>query len=328
MTAVMIIGMHRSGTSLITRVLNLAGAYLGEQEELLPNSPWNTAGYWENRAFMDLNDGLLRRLGGEWFDPPLLPEGWLEDEAIQALVADSRTFLADKFLPHSLWAVKDPRATILLPFWRRLIDRPRFLFCMRNPLDIALSLANRNEIGIAHATALWHLYTLRALLDTDPSERMTVFYEEFLRDSKPHIESLLAFVDAADCLTEPDVTAAIDRFVDRGLEHHHHTLSELREHPQVLTSTKHLYEAILQRDDRAIQEALRDADGTLEILHTITHSNAQLLEARQEVHHLRQENAQLQECREVLNTRSHRMATAASLWINKLRPRRKIAPLP
>ena len=71
-----ILGMHRCGTSLITRVVNLLGWHLGAEERLMKADQFNPKGYWEHQSIVDLNDEILRRLGGSWRDPPPFPSGW------------------------------------------------------------------------------------------------------------------------------------------------------------------------------------------------------------------------------------------------------------
>ncbi|MEX0585828.1 MAG: hypothetical protein WD176_04250, partial [Pirellulales bacterium] len=72
-----VLGMHRSGTSLVTRLLNLLGVDLGVSAALRPADRFNPTGYWEHQAFIDINDELLRRLGGSWRQiPRLLSPGW------------------------------------------------------------------------------------------------------------------------------------------------------------------------------------------------------------------------------------------------------------
>jgi hypothetical protein len=315
----MIIGMHRSGTSMVTRVLNIAGAYLGEQEELLLVNESNATGHWEYLTVMEIDNALLRLFGGSWTDPPLLPPHWLEESGVQELATQARDFIAAKFAPHSLWALKDPRATLLLPFWRRVAPCPRFVLCIRNPLDVAASLAERDGMEIEHAIALWHLYTLIALRDTQPSERQILFYEEALSDPESHIESLLEFVDAADLWNRPDVRAEIARFMDQGLKHHAHTLQELQQHPRVFTVTKSLYAALVTGDEGTIQENLENAGQTVDMLRALAQANDLRAHLEYDLHHTR---LALDNALGVLNTRSHRMADKLSLWLHGKKPRR------
>jgi hypothetical protein len=74
---VCVLGMHRSGTSLLTGALRLLGVHLGSDENLLPSDEEaNRKGFWENRRIVDLNDALLSRLGGDWHNLPEFPPDW------------------------------------------------------------------------------------------------------------------------------------------------------------------------------------------------------------------------------------------------------------
>ena len=70
----LVVGMHRSGTSALTRVINLHGAFLGR--ELLPPAPENESGFWENRAIFALHERWLAELGRSWYDSRPLPPDW------------------------------------------------------------------------------------------------------------------------------------------------------------------------------------------------------------------------------------------------------------
>ena len=75
-SAMCLIGMHRSGTSLAARMLSLLGVSLGAPEGLLPPGPDNPAGYWENKSIQEFDDELLADRGGAWDQPPVLVPGW------------------------------------------------------------------------------------------------------------------------------------------------------------------------------------------------------------------------------------------------------------
>src|SRR5688572_33259510 len=73
------LGMHRSGTSLVSRTLNLLGVQLGSDERLLPPNEENPKGYWEQRSFVNLNDEMLERFGGRWVEHAAFPPSWARD---------------------------------------------------------------------------------------------------------------------------------------------------------------------------------------------------------------------------------------------------------
>ena len=118
-------GMHRSGTSLAARAVNLLGVSFGTAASLLLPGPDNPAGYWENRAVKELDDVLLAHLGGSWDHPPLLLPGWelapdLDPLVSQAAEIVARDLVAGDHRVGGVVGFKDPRLALLLPFWMRV----------------------------------------------------------------------------------------------------------------------------------------------------------------------------------------------------------------
>ena len=80
---VCVLGMHRSGTSLLTRVLNLLGVGLGPEGHLMPADKFNPKGFWEHHGIVNLNDEILETLGGTWRFLPKMPAGWENDARLE-----------------------------------------------------------------------------------------------------------------------------------------------------------------------------------------------------------------------------------------------------
>ena len=147
-SVICIIGMHRSGTSMVARLLNLCGLDLGPSDQLIPPNDPNPIGYFENVNFTyKIDDALLAHFGGSWDNPPVFKEGWEYDPSLEQIVNEARSLL-QTFSNNSQWGWKDPRATILLPFWKLLIPDLRFVICVRSPLEVAKSLASRDKMSI------------------------------------------------------------------------------------------------------------------------------------------------------------------------------------
>jgi hypothetical protein len=102
-TVVCVLGMHRSGTSLVARMLNLLGVHLGPDPRVLTSGKDNPTGYWEYRPFVDINDAILERFGGQWDQPPAFPSSWPGDERLVDLREKARELLTTDFAAPPLW---------------------------------------------------------------------------------------------------------------------------------------------------------------------------------------------------------------------------------
>lgn len=154
-----VLGMHRSNTSMVTRILYIFGGDLGGAENDLRHHEDNQEGYWENWEIVALNDALLAEFGGSWKDLPRLEPGWSKDSRFDAYRERAQGILA-KFDPDKQWVFKDPRTMVTLEFWQGLLPTMGFLFCVRNPVEVAYSLHNRKEdpLPIEDALNLWTAY--------------------------------------------------------------------------------------------------------------------------------------------------------------------------
>jgi hypothetical protein len=152
---VFVLGMHRSGTSAATRLLNLLGIPTCDGEDLAVPTADNPTGYWESASLTAFDDRLLAALGCDWTCPPALEPAWHEDTRLDPLREDARA-LAARVLPEPPWVWKDPRNCVLFPFWAALLDvDPVVVLVHRNPLEIAASLEARDGLGVVQALALW-----------------------------------------------------------------------------------------------------------------------------------------------------------------------------
>lgn len=202
--AVCVVGMHRSGTSMVAAALSAAGVHLGGREAMQSPTPENPRGFWEHRRFVELNDLLLTTLGGSWDLPPPLPESWPRDPRLEPLRRDAEALLAT-FAGRKLWGWKDPRNSLTLPFWRGLVnDDLRIVVCLRHPLEVAASLAQRNGHTRALAFRLWSSYNRAIVENSTPGERLVTHYSSYFPDACPEISRLLRLlhIDPADEVVE------------------------------------------------------------------------------------------------------------------------------
>src|SRR6476659_6240655 len=172
-TAVCVLGMHRSGTSLVARLLNLLGVDLGPDTSLMPPTADNPSGYWEHQRIMDLNDDVLLRLGGTWYEPPQVSPSVFAGPDFADLRRTARRLISAEFGASRLWGWKDPRSCLVLPFWQLVVPISKYVVCVRNPADVTRSVSR--AIGsVDRGLDLWLRYTTDALSFTRGQPRLLV----------------------------------------------------------------------------------------------------------------------------------------------------------
>ena len=250
--AIWVLGMHRSGTSLTAGVLRLLGADLGPADGFLPaDERDNPKGYWEQRAVIDLNVELLARLSGSSVAPPAFPSGWAARPELDELRARAKEILAG-FDDSRVWALKDPRLSLTLPFWLPLVDESAAIVCLRSPRDVAASLRARDPGGPLDTrdwTAVWHEYTLSALEHAAPLPHELVVYDDWFAkrgESLDTLGRLLAKLGHTPPTTPP---AELDEFLSENLRHHSSTPQETSSDPAVAPEAGELYAALRERPE-------------------------------------------------------------------------------
>src|SRR5262249_49785868 len=152
---VCILGMHRSGTSVITRILNLLGVDLGPEARLQGPRPDNPRGFWEHEPFVRIDDDILSRFGGSWSAPPAFPPGWERGPDVLDLRARARIAAAESCAVAALWGWKDPRACLTLPFWQAVLPPMHYVICFRSVVEVARSLERREGFTLERGARLW-----------------------------------------------------------------------------------------------------------------------------------------------------------------------------
>ncbi|GAA5264547.1 hypothetical protein ACOSOMT5_P0971 [Acidiphilium sp. MT5] len=212
---IIVLGMHRSGTSAFAGALSLLGVDLGD--DLMPGNFDNPKGYFEHNGIVAINESFLWERVSAW-DDPRAPRTWSAD-----LPSDKVENLLKKSFGNSrLWGLKDPRISILLPSYipilKRLTTKIKAVLMLRSPTDVAASLSTRNQINYDRAAALWIDYTLAPLEYFSEADLTVVSYDELIDDPEELIR-------VAERLGLPSVScdAALSRartFLTKTLRHH------------------------------------------------------------------------------------------------------------
>lgn len=212
---IFILGMHRSGTSLVTRLLGMMGATLGPEEALLPGDRHNPAGYFERVDVVRFHEGLLDRLGASWDNLAPLTRGGGVEALRDAFEAGARPLLA-ALDHHRPWALKDPRACLFFSLWKELLESPVAVVVTRDPRTIARSLARRNRLPPEQSLALWEMSMGAARAATRHLPHVHLCFEELLADPVATCRELRRALEACgvEGLEDPPaeaVIAALDR---------------------------------------------------------------------------------------------------------------------
>ena len=220
---VLVLGMHRSGTSALARVLGLCGADLGAR--VLGASAGNQTGHWEDAVAVEIHERLLAALGLRWDDPVSLPADWLASEAGQRARAAVADYLRDDRARHPLWAAKDPRLSLFADAWEQAAaDQGRSLsavLLLRHPAEVARSLSVRDGIAPGRGLLLWLEYTLASLETSARLPHVVVGYDQLLADWRGVLARIAGLPGCAS-LASPDAraTSAVADFLDPALRHH------------------------------------------------------------------------------------------------------------
>jgi hypothetical protein len=222
-TAILVLGMHRSGTSAIARLLNLRGAELGR--DLLPAKQDNERGFWENRAILEAHETFLAQQGRQWYDLVAPAPDWQRGAAARRFVAELPGVLDRQFGDAKLLLAKDPRLASLAPLWievaRARHVRPVFVVTIRHPNEVAASLARRDGLPVAQAQLLWLQHLIEAERATRGHARVFVHYEYLLDNWQRELDRIGEQLGIDWPPAPADFSAAAAQFLAPALRHHH-----------------------------------------------------------------------------------------------------------
>lgn len=228
---VFIVGMGRSGSSALARVLGLCGGAL-PTTVLAPNFA-NPTGFWEPEPALDLNERFLAQHGSSWYDPAITLQMHPVTGADRAsFVAGAVRVLSSGFPPGGPIVFKEPRIAGLLPYWIAAAHAagltPKIVHNFRQPRDVAASLANRDELAAEQSDALWLKYNLIAERDARGLPRVFVGYEELMNDWKGVVERCAQGLGLGLDLSA-SAQDAVSGFLSAELHHHRSTPEDTSE---------------------------------------------------------------------------------------------------
>jgi hypothetical protein len=192
--AVIILGMHRSGTSALANLLIRLGGD-GPATPMPPNED-NQKGHFESQQLYFFHDALLDSASSSWDDYRPIPEGWPSSPKADEFRERLRETILSEYGRSGFFVVKDPRICRIVPFWRQTLNAmkvdPLFVHTHRNPLEVAGSLQKRNGFDFDYGCLVW----LRHMLDAEAGSRGQVrsftSYDRIIKDWPEEVTKIAA----------------------------------------------------------------------------------------------------------------------------------------
>lgn len=209
---IIVLGMHRSGTSALTGALARMGVFVGDEDELTGRNWENPEGFFERKDARGICDALLHGSGADWwkvsaFDPENVDHIAAQNQRprIEQLVKslDSRG---------GSWALKEPRLCLLMPLFRSALKTPFAIIVYRHPVEVARSLRRRNGFPIRVGLALWEAYNVAALRHGSGLKHIVVSYDDLLEQPDKTLRDVALAIKAAGS-ENLDVDAAVNGIV-------------------------------------------------------------------------------------------------------------------
>ena len=203
--------MHRSGTSLCANMLHVLGVDIADAAGPSAN---NQRGHWERPRINDLHDAVLSLFGRDWNTPThhlALPEDWWADPRVEPFRRSIVTYLTRVLPPDRLFGFKDPRISRLLPLWPAILEQlaldPIYIFCIRDPAQVARSITERDRLAGEQAAYRWLIYNAQAVHGVARARVCVISYETWFTGAEATLDRLARFLGVP---AQPGLAGIVD----------------------------------------------------------------------------------------------------------------------
>jgi hypothetical protein len=226
---VVIAGMHRSGTSALTRAINLAGVQL--PGNLMPAAEDNADGFWEPLDVVALHNRILSSLGSGWNDYRELPAAWFDSEDARLFGGDLAAWIHSETVDKDTLLVKDPRICRLLPLWQDVCEHMGIglhaVIAFRNPIEVAGSLHKRDKLPPLKSALLWLRHFIDAERFTRGCSRSFVDFDELIKSPLLTVRRIERELSLSFPVPDSALAPLLDEALKPGLRHHVATTEDL-----------------------------------------------------------------------------------------------------
>src|SRR5208282_2181190 len=219
---VLVLGMHRSGTSLCSHILSALGVDMADD---IGVDVGNDRGHWERWEITEFHDrilGLFNRGYGDGFHDFALPVAWWAEPHVAQIRRQIVAFL-EKRMGDGYFGFKDPRTVRLMPVWHQIVNElelvPKIVLCLRNPAQIARSLNARDGLDLEIGEYRWLVHTIDFFRYVNKFDFCTVEYEEWFNNPSANIEKLQKFLDLPWQQSKADLALALSGIIDPAARH-------------------------------------------------------------------------------------------------------------
>src|SRR5271165_3419586 len=219
---VLVLGMHRSGTSLCSHLLSAFGVDMSDDIDVNPS---NARGHWERREIVEFHDrilGLFNRDYAGRFHDFALPVAWWADPRVVQIRREIIAFLEQR-MGEGYFGFKDPRTVRLIPMWHQIFNElklaPRIVLCLRNPAQVARSLHAREGLDPANGEYRWLVHMTDFYRYASNFDCCGLEYEEWFDNPVANIEKLQKFLDLPWQQSEADLGLVLSGIIDPAARH-------------------------------------------------------------------------------------------------------------
>ncbi len=220
-TAIIVLAMHRSGSSLLTRMINLMGIPLGVSL-IAPNKD-NPKGFFEHKDIIRYHEDLLNNFGMTWSYPLNLPANWTKSSEAQFCKNLILEVLKKEFSNETIFAIKDPRMCKLLPMWQDLLPEfnttAKYITIIRHPLEVAQSLYVREKLNYEISYLLWLKSVLEPLPYIKDSSCAYITFAEIIQNYQMAIAKIGSNLDLHHLSSFSHNNYAVKLEIDESLYH-------------------------------------------------------------------------------------------------------------
>ncbi|MES2500654.1 MAG: sulfotransferase, partial [Pseudomonadota bacterium] len=256
---IVVLGMHRSGTSAITRGLQALGVNLGET--LYGAMPGvNEKGFWEDIHVNTLNVEMLGAIESDWAHVSAISENDVKKLHDQGYFLRATELLGKKVNISPIFAFKDPRVAKLMPFWREVFANSQFdvsyVLAIRNPRSVAMSLMKRDGLDAEQSYLLWMSHVLTSLTFSADNNRVLIDYDRLMQSPDHELCRIANGLGLEVNSTE--LQRYKSEFLEGGLRHTVYNLNDLLLDTACPQIVREIYPALLEvASDRSGFDALK-----------------------------------------------------------------------